>query len=129
MITNLLDQNVIYNGVDGRIRGVYMHEGVVYFIVITDDGTIHERVIVESLKVVHGGCYQVILFWTLQNKINAIKIVRHANNMDLKAAKEYVESHPGAMVVKSNMTKDDADELKRQIELDNGLKCEVRREV
>ena len=48
------------------------------------------------------------------NKIQVIKVVRAVTNLGLKEAKDLVEGAPAA--VKENVTKDEADKIKKELE-------------
>lgn len=48
------------------------------------------------------------------NKIQVIKVVRAVTNLGLKEAKDLVEAAPAA--VKENITKDEADKIKKELE-------------
>lgn len=48
------------------------------------------------------------------NKINVIKVVRAATSLGLKEAKDLVEGAPS--IVKEQLTKDEADKLKKELE-------------
>jgi len=56
-------------------------------------------------------------------KINVIKVVRSVTGLGLKEAKELVESAPSE--VKSALSKDEADELKKQLE-EAGAEVEIK---
>ena len=57
------------------------------------------------------------------NKINVIKVVRAATGLGLKEAKDLVEAAPKA--VKSGVSKDDAEKLKKELE-EAGATVEVK---
>ena len=57
------------------------------------------------------------------NKINVIKVVREVTGLGLKEAKDLVEAAPKA--VKSGVSKDEADKLKKQLE-EAGAKVDVK---
>jgi len=57
------------------------------------------------------------------NKINVIKVVRAATGLGLKEAKDLVEAAPKA--VKSGVSKDDAEKLKKELE-DAGATVKVK---
>jgi len=67
--------------------------------------------------------FDVILKDFGANKINVIKVVRAATGLGLKEAKELVEGVPAT--VKEGINKDDAAELKKQLE-EAGAKVEVK---
>jgi large subunit ribosomal protein L7/L12 len=56
-------------------------------------------------------------------KINVIKVVREITGLGLKEAKDLVEGAPKP--VKENISKEDADKLKKQLE-DGGAKVEIK---
>jgi large subunit ribosomal protein L7/L12 len=56
-------------------------------------------------------------------KINVIKVVREITGLGLKEAKDLVEGAPKA--VKENISKDDAEKLKKQLE-DGGAKVSLK---
>ena len=57
------------------------------------------------------------------NKIKVIKVIREITGLGLKEAKDLVESAPKA--VKTGVTKDEAEELKKKIE-ETGAKVELK---
>ena len=57
------------------------------------------------------------------NKIKVIKVVRELTGLGLKEAKDLVEAAPKA--VKSGVSKDEADKLKKQLE-EAGAKVEIK---
>ena len=57
------------------------------------------------------------------NKINVIKVVRAATQLGLKEAKDLVEAAPKA--VKSAVSKDDANKLKKELE-DAGATVKIK---
>jgi large subunit ribosomal protein L7/L12 len=67
--------------------------------------------------------FDVILEDAGANKINAIKEVRAITGLGLKEAKDLVEAAPKA--VKSGVSKDEADKIKKQLE-DAGAKVSVK---
>ena len=67
--------------------------------------------------------FDVILKSAGANKVAAIKAVRSATGLGLKEAKDMVESAPVA--VKEGISKDDAEELKKQLE-EAGAEVEVK---
>ena len=58
--------------------------------------------------------FDVVLTDAGSSKINVIKVVRAATGLGLKEAKEMVDSAPKA--IKEDLSKEDADALKKQIE-------------
>ena len=58
--------------------------------------------------------FDVILKDAGASKINVIKVVREATGLGLKEAKELVDGAP--KVVKSGVSKDEAEEIKKQLE-------------
>lgn len=58
--------------------------------------------------------YTVILKSAGAQKINVIKVVRAATGLGLKEAKDLVDSAPKS--VKENITKDEAEKLKKELE-------------
>ncbi len=58
--------------------------------------------------------FDVVLKGAGDKKIQVIKVVRAATGLGLKEAKDLVEAAP--KVVKENLTKDDADKLKKELE-------------
>lgn len=67
--------------------------------------------------------FDVVLKGAGPNKVSAIKAVRAATGLGLKEAKAMVESAPVA--VKEGVSKDDAEELKKQLE-EAGAEVEVK---
>ena len=67
--------------------------------------------------------FDVMLKGAGSNKVAAIKAVRGATGLGLKEAKAMVESAPVA--VKEGISKDDAEELKKQLE-EAGAEVEVK---
>ena len=67
--------------------------------------------------------FDVILKNFGAKKINVIKAIRSITNMGLKEAKELVEGAPSE--VKAGVSKDEADELKKQLE-EAGAEVEVK---
>jgi len=67
--------------------------------------------------------FDVILEDAGANKINAIKEVRAITGLGLKEAKDLVEAAP--KVVKSGVSKDEAEKVKKQLE-DAGAKVSVK---
>ena len=57
------------------------------------------------------------------NKINVIKVVREITSLGLKEAKDLVEGKPKN--VKENISKEDADKIKKQLE-DGGGKASIK---
>ncbi len=58
-----------------------------------------------------------------ENKVSVIKVVRAATGLGLKEAKDLVESAPNT--VKEAVSKDDAEELKKQLE-EAGASVEIK---
>jgi large subunit ribosomal protein L7/L12 len=67
--------------------------------------------------------FDVVLTDAGEKKINAIKVVRAITGLGLKEAKAAVEEAPS--VLKSGVSKEEAEELKKQIE-EAGAKCELK---
>ncbi len=67
--------------------------------------------------------FDVILADAGANKINAIKEVRAITGLGLKEAKDLVEGAPKP--VKTGVSKDEADKIKKQLE-DAGAKVEIK---
>lgn len=67
--------------------------------------------------------FDVVLADAGANKINVIKVVREVTGLGLKEAKDLVEAAPKA--VKTAVSKDEADKLKKQLE-EAGAKVEVK---
>jgi large subunit ribosomal protein L7/L12 len=67
--------------------------------------------------------FDVVLEAAGANKINVIKVVRAATALGLKEAKDLVEAAPKA--VKSGVSKDDANKLKKELE-DAGATVKVK---
>jgi len=67
--------------------------------------------------------FDVVLTDAGEKKINAIKVVRAITGLGLKEAKAAVEEAPS--VLKAGVSKDEAEELKKQIE-EAGAKCELK---
>lgn len=67
--------------------------------------------------------FDVVLADFGANKIKVIKVIREITGLGLKEAKDLVESAPKA--VKTGVTKDEAEELKKKIE-ETGAKVELK---
>lgn len=67
--------------------------------------------------------FSVVLKAAGANKVNVIKVVRAATSLGLKEAKDLVESAPKP--VKEGVTKDEAEELKKQL-TEAGAEVEVK---
>ena len=67
--------------------------------------------------------FDVVLTDAGEKKINAIKVVRAITGLGLKEAKGAVEDAP--TVLKSGVSKEEAEEFKKQIE-EAGAKCELK---
>ena len=67
--------------------------------------------------------FNVVLTDAGAKKINAIKVVRAITGLGLKEAKAAVEETPS--VLKEGVTKEEAEELKKQIE-EAGASCELK---
>jgi len=67
--------------------------------------------------------FDVVLTDAGEKKINAIKVVRAITGLGLKEAKAAVEEVPS--VLKSGVSKDEAEDFKKQIE-EAGAKCELK---
>jgi large subunit ribosomal protein L7/L12 len=67
--------------------------------------------------------FDVVLTGAGAKKINAIKVVRAITGLGLKEAKTAVESVP--TVLKEAISKDEAEEIKKQIE-EAGATCELK---
>lgn len=67
--------------------------------------------------------FDVVLADAGANKINVIKVVREITGLGLKEAKDLVEAAPKP--VKTGVSKDEADKLKKQLE-EAGAKVEVK---
>jgi large subunit ribosomal protein L7/L12 len=67
--------------------------------------------------------FDVVLEAAGANKINVIKVVRAATQLGLKEAKDLVEAAPKA--VKSAVSKDDANKLKKELE-DAGATVKIK---
>lgn len=67
--------------------------------------------------------FNVVLTDAGAKKINAIKVVRAITGLGLKEAKTAVEGTP--TVLKEGVTKEEAEELKKQIE-EAGASCELK---
>ena len=67
--------------------------------------------------------FDVVLAAFGANKIKVIKVIREITGLGLKEAKDLVESAPKA--VKTGVTKDEAEELKKKIE-ETGAKVELK---
>ena len=97
MITNLLDATVKTNALHvggegetiGKIRGIYEKNGFIMTIFVSNEGKIH-HISVEKLEIFNEKVYSVLMHWTPNQKIKAIKAVRTITKFDLKTAKEFV---------------------------------------
>jgi len=67
--------------------------------------------------------FDVVLTGAGEKKINAIKVVRAITGLGLKEAKAAVEEVP--TVLKEGASKDEAEEIKKQIE-EAGASCELK---
>ena len=67
--------------------------------------------------------YSVIIIDYGNNKLNVIKTIRTILNLGLKEAKDFVENLPA--VVKENISKDDAENIKTRLE-ETGAKIELK---
>jgi large subunit ribosomal protein L7/L12 len=67
--------------------------------------------------------FDVVLEAIGPNKINVIKVVRAATSLGLKEAKDLVEAAPKE--VKTSISKDDADKLKKELE-DAGATVKIK---
>ncbi|MFH1212506.1 MAG: 50S ribosomal protein L7/L12 [Candidatus Neomarinimicrobiota bacterium] len=67
--------------------------------------------------------FNVVLKEVGANKINVIKVVRAATSLGLKEAKDLVDGAPST--VKEAVSKDEANELKKQLE-EAGAKVEIK---
>jgi large subunit ribosomal protein L7/L12 len=67
--------------------------------------------------------FDVVLTGAGEKKIQVIKVVRQATNLGLKEAKELVDAAPKA--VKEGVSKDEAEELKKQLE-EVGASVEIK---
>src|SRR5215469_7614134 len=67
--------------------------------------------------------FDVVLEAVGPNKIQVIKVVRAATTLGLKEAKDLVESAPKE--VKTGLTKDDAEKLKKELE-DSGATVKIK---
>jgi large subunit ribosomal protein L7/L12 len=63
--------------------------------------------------------FDVVLKAAGEKKIQVIKVVRAATGLGLKEAKDLVEGAP--KVVKENLTKEDAEKLKKELEEQGGV--------
>jgi large subunit ribosomal protein L7/L12 len=72
----------------------------------------------EAAAAVEQTEFDVILKAFGDNKIPVIKVVRGATGLGLKEAKELVEAAPKA--IKTGISKDDAEKLKKEIEAAGG---------
>ncbi len=78
---------------------------------------------VDSAAVEEKTEFDVVLTGYGENKVAAIKAVRSITGLGLKEAKELVESAPAP--VKEGVGKDEADEIKKQLE-DAGATVEIK---
>lgn len=67
--------------------------------------------------------YSVVITDFGNNKLNVIKTIRTILNLGLKEAKDFVENLPA--VVKENISKDDAENIKNRLE-ETGAKIELK---
>ena len=140
IITNLLDKPIkfvmndpgdeyhsaITLGTQGNICAIY-HSAGIRFGIVTTDGKFVFNVSPASVVVCEDRTWEVFLQWQYDRKIHAIKVVREHQNIGLKEAKDFVESHPNVFAIKSELTYNEAQALAKNIELTNGLKCRVER--
>lgn len=136
MITDLLGKTVSAKNLEnaiGKICAIYDCGGTsIYAAISLENGDIHSGISLDDLSLLNQKEYNLVLFWQPNQKIWVIKVLRdiHGPQMGLKEAKEFIESHPNCVSVKTSLTYDDAVELKRRIyHLNPALETEIRKEI
>jgi ribosomal protein L7/L12 len=131
MITNLLDKMVKGHDVNrvpvwGKICAIFNPNGNGFNVGVIDSGTgkIH-TCYSNSIGIYNDSTSSVIMFHSAESKIRAIKLLRQVQNLGLKEAKDLVESSPERIVVKRNLTWDEAVRLQMEI-ASEGLESEIR---
>jgi ribosomal protein L7/L12 len=136
MITNLLNQDVIYedvtstrvtSGKEYKICAIYQYEDEVMLGIVDDAGKMIFGVAPAFVRINNNHSYTVFLYYSLNKKIMAIKAAREITGIDLKEAKDLVEAHPEGVRVKKNLTHSEAREVLNIIEA-NGLEGRIVKE-
>ncbi len=136
--TNLLDSTVSFqlttshgtHEVIGTVRALYATDRL-RAVVANETGLLHD-VLASQLTVVNPTrlpSYAVWMFWKHEQKIKGIKAIRAVTNMGLKDAKDFIEAGGNPIRVINNLSQERAEEVRRMIQYDNGMECEVRKEV
>ncbi len=126
LVTNLLDRLVQNGERMARICAIYDNKDILLVALTYEDGTI-DTVKLNECKFIHEKVFSVVAFWSMDQKIRMIKTIREHQGMDLKTAKDYVEANYGKVVVKGNLTVEEAEEIKRRVRME-GFECEVRKD-
>ena len=124
MLTNLLGKPVIYNNTEGVICTVYTHEGFLFVAIVDKNGNITDNISASHCVINEQRNYQVFLFYPPHKRIMAIKTIREIACNSLKEAKELTDDHSGKVVLKTDLTYDEAINIKKIVE-SNGLECEI----
>lgn len=128
MITNMLDKDVLYNDKECKICAVYqIGDGSVMFGVADEDGKLHFGLQAWRFTLNNPCVYTVVLYWTPERKIHAIKTVRELTGIGLKEAKDLVEGNVNGVKVKTKLTKAEAGEAVKVMEA-NGLEGRIVKE-
>jgi large subunit ribosomal protein L7/L12 len=125
MITNLLDKSVVFDGKDCKICAIYQHEDKILFCVVDDDGIITNEVCPNKFRINEQRVYSVVMYWTPERKIHAIKTVREILGLGLREAKDLVENNPSGVPVKSGLTHAEAKEVLRIVTY-NGQEGQIK---
>ena len=134
LITNLLDKTVLVKSRPpdknmGTISAVWIDRNMLMAVVVMEDGAFVTAEVNNLEMPMAMRLFSVWVFWGPNEKIKAIKAVRGVTGMSLKDAKDHVENHPGLVLVKDKLTLTDAEELKRQLIMDNNMEVDIRRSV
>lgn len=132
MITNLLNQDVMYSDFSGKgyeykICAIYQHKARVLLGIVDADGHIVFDVCPSSVRINHNHIYVVFLYYSPDKKIMAIKTVREITGLGLREAKDLVEANISGVKVKNNLTHSEAKEILNTIEA-NGLEGKIIKE-
>ncbi len=130
MITNLLDKMVkgkdtLGKEVFGKICAVFDagSNGFNLGVVNHSDGKIH-TCYSNCVSIYNDNTNSVVMFHSAESKIRAIKLLRQVRQLGLKEAKDLVEASPERIVVKRNLTWDEATNLQVDIAAE-GMESEI----
>jgi hypothetical protein len=116
MITNLLDKNVTFDGKDCKICAIYQHEEKIFFCLVDSDGQLIDSLHSNKFRLNEQRIYSVIMYYTPERKIHAIKTVREIiSGIGLREAKDLVEGNPSGVSVKTQLTEVEAKEVLRVV--------------